>query len=83
MPIIRHGYATQRRNGSTRTYRKARATTLTQETICAICHLPETHDDPFVSAHITAHAYGGSDQRTNLRAAHRSCNAKQGALTLA
>ena len=79
MPIVRSGYATQRRNGSTRAYRKSRAQTLAEETTCAICHLPGTADDPLVAGHITAHAYGGSDRRENLRAMHASCNNQLGA----
>ena len=80
MPIIRHGYATQRRNGSTRAYRKARAQTLAEETTCYFCGEPPTTDDPFVAHHVHAHAYGGTNDRANLRAAHASCNNRHGAL---
>jgi 5-methylcytosine-specific restriction endonuclease McrA len=82
MPIIRSGYATQRRNGSPRAYRKARAQTLAEETACYFCGGPATYDDPFVAHHLTAHAYGGSNDRHNLRAAHATCNNKHGAFTL-
>jgi len=79
MPIIRSGYATQRRNGSTRAYRKARAQVLAEEHLCARCHKPGSADDPLVAGHITAHAYGGTDTRDNLTAMHASCNNKLGA----
>jgi len=80
MPILRSGYATQRRNGSTRAYRKARAQVLAEETICARCHQPGRADDPLVAGHVIAHAYGGSDHRDNLTAMHASCNNELGAL---
>ena len=79
MPIIRSGYATQRRNGSTRAYRKARAQTLAEETTCARCGQPGTAEDPLVAGHVIAHAYGGSNDRSNLRAMHASCNNQLGA----
>lgn len=80
MPIIRHGYAQKRRNGSTRAYRKARAQTLADETTCATCGLPATTDDPLEASHIEPHAYGGTDHRNNLHAEHRSHNRQRGAL---
>lgn len=80
MPIIRSGYATQRRNGSTRAYRRARAQTLAEETTCARCGGLPTADDPLVAGHVIAHAYGGSDHRDNLTAMHASCNNELGAL---
>jgi 5-methylcytosine-specific restriction endonuclease McrA len=80
MPIIRSGYAVKKRNGSTRAYRKARAELLSEETLCAICGQPPTPDNPLEADHITPHAYGGTHHRTNLRAAHRTCNNQRGAL---
>lgn len=74
MPIIRSGYATQQRNGSTRTYRKARAETLAEETRCHICHEPARPNDPLQADHLHPYGLGGQDSRSNLRAAHRSCN---------
>jgi 5-methylcytosine-specific restriction endonuclease McrA len=35
-------------------------------------------DDPPVADHIVRRAYGGSDDITNLAAAHRSCNGRRG-----
>jgi 5-methylcytosine-specific restriction endonuclease McrA len=78
MPIIRSGYATQTRNGSTRAYRKQRAIALAMAYHCALCGKPPTPTDPLVADHIVAHAYGGSDHASNLRAVHRLCNARRG-----
>ena len=82
MPIIRSGYATQRRNGSTRAYRKARAQTLAEEQLCCYCHQGERAGDPWVAAHITPHSQGGTNDRHNLRKAHTSCNLRAGATPL-
>jgi len=79
MPIIRSGYAVQRRNGSTRAYRRARAQTLAEETTCARCGGLPTADDPLVAGHVIAHAYGGTGTRDNLTAMHASCNNELGA----
>lgn len=78
MPIIRHGYATTRRNGSTRAYRAARATVIANATHCALCHLPFKPGDPIETDHVVAHADGGTDTITNLRPTHRHCNRKRG-----
>lgn len=45
---------------------------------CALCGQPFTADDPPVADHILPRALGGSDRIENLRAAHRSCNARRG-----
>jgi 5-methylcytosine-specific restriction endonuclease McrA len=82
MPIIRSGYATTPpRNGSTRQWRKARALVLNNAERCTICGQPPTDDDPLEAGHITPHAYGGTNNITNIQAQHRSCNRKRGALT--
>jgi 5-methylcytosine-specific restriction endonuclease McrA len=81
MPILRSGYAANRRNGSTRAHRTARAQTLNEEPVCAICGLPGTHDDPLEAGHIIPHAYGGPTTRANMRAEHRSHNRARGALS--
>jgi hypothetical protein len=75
MPITRSGYATHRRNGSTRAYRKHRALTLAGATHCHICGHPPTPNDPLEADHIFAYADFGQGP---LRPAHRSCNNKRG-----
>jgi hypothetical protein len=75
MPITRSGYATFKRNGSTRAYRKARAQILAGNPPCHICGLPATETDPLEADHILAYADHGPGP---LRPAHRSCNLKRG-----
>jgi 5-methylcytosine-specific restriction endonuclease McrA len=74
--IVRSGYAKRRRNGSTRAYRRARASILGRARVCAYCGQPSRPDDPFVSAHVIPYADGGDV----LQAAHRSCNGRLGRL---
>jgi 5-methylcytosine-specific restriction endonuclease McrA len=45
---------------------------------CAICGRAFTPADPAVADHIVPHSMGGSDHASNLRAVHKSCNAKRG-----
>jgi len=78
MPITRSGYATRRRNGSTRAYRQARAHVLAGATHCGICHQPFTPGDIVEADHIIAHADNGPDTPDNLRAVHRTCNNLRG-----
>lgn len=82
MPITRSGYATRRRNGSTRAYRQARANVLAGATHCAICGQPFTPADLIEADHIIAHADNGTHALTNLRAVHRTCNRRRGRGTL-
>lgn len=78
MPILKSGYASTRRNGSTRRHRTARALTLAEEHVCWICGRPGTTDDPLTADHVVAHSAGGADDRENYRAAHASCNRQRG-----
>ena len=71
MPIIRHGYATHKRNGSTRAYRKDRAATLTDSTHCTRCLLPYTPDNPAEAHHVNAYADHGHGELIPLC---RTCN---------
>jgi 5-methylcytosine-specific restriction endonuclease McrA len=81
MPIVRHGYSKQpKRGGTTRAQRKVIAQVLAEEHLCWYCHQPTRIGDPLEAAHIIAYSLGGSDDRANLRAAHRSCNRAFGAL---
>jgi 5-methylcytosine-specific restriction endonuclease McrA len=48
--------------------------------ICWLCQKPFSPDDPPVADHRIPRALGGSDDITNLVAAHRSCNGRRGQL---
>lgn len=82
MPITRHGYTKQKRNGSTRAYRNARAHALAAATHCGICHQPFQPGDPIEADHIIARADNGTHDATNLRPVHRTCNRRRGRGTL-
>lgn len=45
---------------------------------CYIDGQPEDPDDPFEIEHVVPRSAGGSDDLTNLRLAHRSCNRTKG-----
>jgi 5-methylcytosine-specific restriction endonuclease McrA len=60
-------------------YREQRERILAASTVCHICGQPPTADDPFVLDHVVARAYGGTDDPSNLAAAHKSCNGRKGA----
>jgi 5-methylcytosine-specific restriction endonuclease McrA len=63
----------------TGTYTRNAAKVRAAATTCYLCGLPFTPDDPAVADHVQPRAYGGSDNITNLQAAHRSCNGRKGA----
>jgi len=64
-----------KRSGSyTRNAAKVRASA----TACYLCGKPFTPDDPAVADHVHPRAYGGTDDPSNLRAAHKSCNGRKG-----
>jgi 5-methylcytosine-specific restriction endonuclease McrA len=46
---------------------------------CAICTGTGTADDPLTADHVVSPRDGGSNDLSNLRAAHRSCNSSRGA----
>lgn len=75
MPIVRSGYATHTRNGSTRAYRQARANAIANATHCAICHQPLTPGDPIDAHHTNAYADHGHGQ---LAPTHAHCNRSLG-----
>lgn len=77
MPIIRHGYSSSPNKDS---YKRAqnRRILLANATHCHICGQPARHDDPLEADHITPVSRGGSDEFSNLRPAHRSCNRRRG-----
>jgi 5-methylcytosine-specific restriction endonuclease McrA len=55
------------------------AIVLSEEGLCRLCGQPPRPDDPLEVHHLRARADGGGDERSNLAAAHRSCNSKRGA----
>ena len=64
---------------STRRYREARAVVLSRATECWLCGLPfRDSRDPMVCDHYVPTSLGGSDDVSNLRAAHASCNSRRG-----
>lgn len=62
-----------------RSYRQHAAELKATALACAICGGRETPDDPFVVDHRIPRSAGGTDDRSNLQVAHRSCNARKGA----
>jgi 5-methylcytosine-specific restriction endonuclease McrA len=61
-----------------RRYRHACALIKANAERCGICGEGPRPDDPWVVDHITPRARGGSDEPSNLQAAHRSCNGRKG-----
>jgi 5-methylcytosine-specific restriction enzyme A len=57
------------RGGSTRAWRKVRASILAANQVCAECGRPAAHVD-----HIQPIAHGGTDHPANLRALCAACN---------
>jgi 5-methylcytosine-specific restriction enzyme A len=62
-----------------RRYRDACAAIIANATRCGICGDGPRPDDPYVVDHILPRAHGGTDDPSNLQAAHRSCNGRKGA----
>ena len=63
-----------------RQYRKLREQLIAAHPYCHICRKPFTDpDDPPVLDHVKPRAYGGTDDPSNLKPAHRSCNGRKGA----
>jgi len=58
-------------------YRAAREQVLAEEDRCWLCHEPGDERDPLEADHVVPKAHGGTDDRSNLRAAHRSCNRRR------
>lgn len=62
-----------------REYRINRAVLLARSTHCALCGQRPTKDDPLTADHITPLEQGGTNELSNLQAAHLSCNSRRGA----
>jgi 5-methylcytosine-specific restriction enzyme A len=58
-------------------YRAVREQILADEERCWLCYQPGDEHDPLEVDHVVPKAQGGSDDRSNLRAAHRSCNRRR------
>jgi 5-methylcytosine-specific restriction endonuclease McrA len=63
----------------TGTYTRNAAKVRAAATTCYLCGQPFTPDNPAVADPRQPRAYGGSDDISNLAAAHRSCNGRKGA----
>src|SRR5437870_6911013 len=64
-------------------HQQARRQTLSEETLCWLCGEPARPNDPLTADHIIARATAGPnavllDTRSNMRAAHLSCNSSRG-----
>lgn len=55
-----------------------RKTVLAEEKECWLCGEPFTADNPATVDHVVEVSAGGGHERSNLRAAHRSCNSRRG-----
>ena len=75
----KHDGLTTTQRGLGHAYRKVAAQVLAQEHTCWLCGMPPTATDPLTVDHVIPRAKGGTHQRSNLRAAHSSCNSKRGA----
>ena len=73
----RRGTSTAR--GYDRSYRSLRKQVLAEERACWICGHPARLGDPLTVDHVLPLALGGVNHRSNLRAAHSSCNSGRGA----
>lgn len=62
-------------------YDRNRAIVMREETHCWLCRQPGEADDH--ADHVIARSKGGSNDRSNLRRAHRRCNLKRGSRGIA
>jgi 5-methylcytosine-specific restriction endonuclease McrA len=51
---------------------------LREEPYCWLCGKRGSAEDPLVADHVIPRSKGGTTTRSNLRAAHSSCNARRG-----
>lgn len=58
-------------------HRKAAAAILAHATVCAVCGLPPTPDDPLTAGHIVDRQLGGTNDLANYQAEHASCNSRK------
>ena len=74
---VNAGTTTQR--GLGHAYQVAAAQCLAEEDTCWLCGGDPTPSDPLTADHVVPRCCGGSHHRSNLRAAHKSCNSSRGA----
>lgn len=60
-------------------YQANRRQVLAEEDRCWICKQPPRPGNPLTADHVTPAVHGGSNARSNLRAAHLKCNSRRGA----
>ena len=77
-PIIKSGYS-GRPNRDNRQRAINRKTIVANATHCGICGQRFQPGDNIEADHIIPMSSGGSDDLSNLRATHRSCNRRRGA----
>lgn len=59
-------------------HQQAARALLADATVCAICHLPPTADDPLTAGHLIPRDFGGTSEADNYQPEHRSCNVRKG-----
>ena len=59
-------------------WRKISAEVIAEATVCHWCSGPFTADDPATADHLVPKARGGTNDKSNLVGAHRSCNSSRG-----
>ena len=59
-------------------WRRVSAEVIAAATVCHWCGGPPVPGDPFTADHIVPKARGGTNDKSNLVPAHRSCNSRRG-----
>ena len=83
-PACAREYERARRRGTNeqrnlgRSHRLMRERVLREEKLCWICGVPARAGDPLTADHVVPRAAGGTNDRSNYRAAHASCNSRRG-----
>lgn len=61
-------------------FRRKRKRVLEESEVCFYCGKPETKDKPFTLEHLVSLSEGGTDDESNLAAAHYECNLNKKAM---
>ena len=75
-----HQHLATRRHYNSAEYQANRQHVLATETTCWICGDGPRPGDPWTADHLIPLANEGTNARSNLRLAHRSCNSSRGGL---